>query len=123
MRAMMGAEPQSPAQDAENEASEEVESVIAEDMDDGEEKIILPTHMRIDFWYDRSCLNKLLYLVYKALRVMFVSVWYYFFPFIALMSSYIVPRMLSGAPAEAAAEAEIRQATEPTPPAEDVGLD
>ena len=106
MRAMMlSGEPQSPAPGADAEESEEIVSVIAED--DDEPKIILPTHMRVDFWYDRSCLNKLLFLAYKALRVCFVSVWYYFFPFIALMSSYIVPRIMSGAPAEAAEIAEV----------------
>lgn len=80
-------------------------------MDDGEEsedlpeieaeqKVVLPTHIYINFWYDRSFFNKILFVYYKSSRILFVSVWYYFLPFIALMSSYIVPRLMSGAPTE-----------------------
>ena len=59
-------------------------------------KTPLPTHIRINFWKDRSFFNKILYVLYKLLRIFFVFLWYYFFPFVAMMSSYIVPVIKSG---------------------------
>lgn len=35
--------------------------------------------------------NKLLWLVYKAFRMVYVSLWFYFVPFIVIIGSYLVP--------------------------------
>lgn len=43
---------------------------------------------------ERSLCNKLLRLVYLVIRAIYVSVWFYFLPFIALIGSYVVPYVL-----------------------------
>ena len=50
-----------------------------------------PENMRIDFWNDRSFENKVFYLVYRAFRVFHVTIWFYFFPFLALLATYYYP--------------------------------
>jgi len=47
-------------------------------------------YMKIDFW-DRTYFHMLLRVIYKILRVLQISVWFYFVPFLALLGSYIVP--------------------------------
>ena len=42
-----------------------------------------PNRIRIDF-KDRSRSNKMYYLVYRILRITYVSVWFYFWPFIMI---------------------------------------
>ena len=81
-------DPQSPV-DADDIDLDEKDS---DDEEETKQRIIVPSHVRIAFW-DREWFNMILYLFYKMLRILYVSVWYYFFPFIALMSSYIVPKM------------------------------
>jgi hypothetical protein len=39
--------------------------------------------------------RKLLKLVYKGFRVLYISVWFYFLPFLALLGSYVVPYIAS----------------------------
>lgn len=39
----------------------------------------------------RSFFNKLLAIVYRFYRVVYVSLWYYFLPFAALLGSFFVP--------------------------------
>ena len=40
---------------------------------------------------ERSILNMAALSVYRIIRVIFVSVWFYFIPFIVLFGSYYVP--------------------------------
>ena len=40
---------------------------------------------------DRTFLHKLMRLVYKLFRAFYVSVWFYFLPFLTLLGSYFVP--------------------------------
>jgi len=43
---------------------------------------------------ERTTFNKVLRLIYKLIRTIYVSVWFYFLPFIALIGSYVVPYLL-----------------------------
>ena len=40
---------------------------------------------------ERSCTNKLLSIIYRFFRVIYVSLWYYFLPFAALLGSFFIP--------------------------------
>jgi hypothetical protein len=51
----------------------------------------IPTHIKISFWKDRSCMNKFLYIVYKVIRCFYVSMWFYFLPFVVVFASYLIP--------------------------------
>lgn len=42
----------------------------------------------------RTFLNKLARMMYLALRLMYVSIWFYFLPFLTLLGSYFVPYFL-----------------------------
>jgi len=53
------------------------------------EKIEVPKLMRVAF-KERTCQNKTLYLVYRCYRVFFISFWFYFLPFAAIIVSYWV---------------------------------
>lgn len=76
------------------DAADDDEEVLSEQEEAKETKLIsIPTHIYINFWDDRTFFNKILYCYYKMLRWLFVAFWYYFFPFIALMASYIVPKI------------------------------
>lgn len=66
---------------AEDETKEEEEKPVI---------VGLPTHIRAD-WSSRTCSNKFLYFVYKVFRFFFVTIWFYFVPFFAMICSYIVP--------------------------------
>ena len=44
--------------------------------------------MKIDFIKDRSCANKLLWSVYKIFRIFFVSIYFYFYPPIAIYLTF-----------------------------------
>ena len=54
-------------------------------------------YIHISFW-QRSFANKLLWLVYKAFRVFYVSVWFYFLPFVVIMGSYLIPLYMTKKP-------------------------
>ena len=54
----------------------------------------MPKHIYITFWGDRNWYNKLFFLIYKAFRLFIVSVWYYFIPFIAMISSFLIPAVV-----------------------------
>ena len=43
------------------------------------------------YWKDRTVSNKVLFAVYKVLRVLHVSLWFYQVPFIFLIGMYFVP--------------------------------
>ena len=50
----------------------------------------MPTHIRIEF-SERHAWNKVLYVLYRSFRFFFITVWFYFAPFIAMFASYIIP--------------------------------
>ena len=47
-----------------------------------------PEKIHLDFWHSRPFENKIKYLIYKTIRVVHVSVWFYFFPFLMLIFNY-----------------------------------
>ena len=54
----------------------------------------MPEYIGLSF-QRRKWDNKLLYGLYKILRIFHVSLWYYFAPFIAFGCSYIIPYWIS----------------------------
>ena len=50
----------------------------------------MPTHVHVSFT-ERQCLNKCLYFIYRAFRLFFTTVWFYFAPILALFASYAIP--------------------------------
>jgi hypothetical protein len=42
-------------------------------------------------WASRTCCNKCMYTCYKVLRNFYVSVYFYYLPFIAMMVCFIMP--------------------------------
>ena len=42
-------------------------------------------------WSKRTCKNKMQFSIYKILRILFVSVWFYYFPFIVVVTSNVWP--------------------------------
>lgn len=42
-------------------------------------------------WKERKCTNKFMFIVYKIVRGFFVSVYFYFFPFAAMMVMSYIP--------------------------------
>lgn len=46
-----------------------------------------PEKIHIDFW-DRHWENKIFYLIYRVIRIVHVSIWFYFFPLLALVVNY-----------------------------------
>ena len=69
-----------------DEALEELE----EEEESGEYSCILPTHVRVEY-KTRTIGNQILFLIYKMLRIIMVSVWFYFVPFVAMFASYVIP--------------------------------
>ena len=55
----------------------------------GEEKAI-PVYIYVDFW-QRTLTQKLMRIIYLICRSLYVSVWFYFLPFLTLLGSYFVP--------------------------------
>ena len=53
----------------------------------------IPKHIYIRFWEDRSWPNKISYIIYKLIRLIIVSIWFYFIPFIAMIASFIAPKI------------------------------
>ena len=43
---------------------------------------------------DRTLDNKFFRIIYKMYRIFYVSVWFYFLPFIALLGSYYLPYLM-----------------------------
>lgn len=43
---------------------------------------------------DRTLDNKFFRIIYKIYRIFYVSVWFYFLPFIALLGSYYLPYLM-----------------------------
>ena len=62
------------------------------DEDEGKELVAdNDLYIYVSFWRDRPLINKLLWLVYRVLRMVYVSLWFYFVPFIVIIGSYVVP--------------------------------
>lgn len=53
----------------------------------------LPKFIYQSFW-DRSFVNKLAFIIYRVMRAIYVSIWFYFLPFVILFASYYVPYFL-----------------------------
>ena len=53
-----------------------------------------PKHIYISF-KSRTCTEKVLRLTYKVFRILYVSFWYYFVPFMMIVLSYWVPYSLA----------------------------
>ena len=47
--------------------------------------------MKISFWSDRNCMNKLAYLLYKMARAFFVSFYFYFYPPLSILLTFLLP--------------------------------
>ena len=47
-----------------------------------------PICMKISFWKDRSCLNKLFRISYNVERSFFVAIYFYFYPSIAIWFTF-----------------------------------
>ena len=59
--------------------------------DPDDKKIEIPiTYIKIKF-RERKCCNKVLYILYRILRIFMVSFWYYFMPFLVINLSFFVP--------------------------------
>jgi hypothetical protein len=70
--------------------------VAINDGDDGvndpeKEELI---YIYIDFW-SRTFGQKLMRIIYLIFRSLYVSVWFYFLPFLTLLGSYFVPYLMS----------------------------
>jgi hypothetical protein len=46
--------------------------------------------LRVQF-KDRKCSQKCMFVIYRMLRIFFVSFYFYFFPFLTIMISIMVP--------------------------------
>ena len=55
--------------------------------DDGKQRSI-----KIEFWTDRSMTNKLLFILFKLQKVLYNSAYFYFFPFLVLWISIVIPQ-------------------------------
>ena len=72
----------------ENEKAEEGKS----EADVESEKVIdVPPYIYIDFIEDRSCCNRILYLLYKGFRSFYITFWFYFLPFTVITLSFVTP--------------------------------
>ena len=50
-----------------------------------------PIAMKINFWRDRSCFNKIFFLIYKVNRIVFISIYFYFFPPFSIFLNFCLP--------------------------------
>mmetsp|Transcript_21678 Transcript_21678/g.29053 ORF Transcript_21678/g.29053 Transcript_21678/m.29053 type:complete len:251 (-) Transcript_21678:53-805(-) len=51
----------------------------------------LPRYINVNFWHDRSLVNKLLYGgVYRVLKCVYTSAWFYFMPYATVICSYVI---------------------------------
>ena len=49
-----------------------------------------PNTIRINFNY-RPCENKFMYILYKVMRIIHVTIWFYALPFVFLVLMYVTP--------------------------------
>ena len=57
----------------------------------GKKQRAYPSYIRIDFWEREWFLEMPLYLLYKVARIVFISFWFYFSPFIAMTLQFYIP--------------------------------
>ena len=50
-----------------------------------------PICMKISFIKDRTCLNKMFRMIYKIFRIFFVSIYFYYYPALAVWITFQVP--------------------------------
>ena len=50
----------------------------------------IPEYIKLDFM-KRSLANKCRYSLFRLFKVLFVSIWFYYAPFVALLFNFIVP--------------------------------
>ena len=55
------------------------------------DKGALPEYIYIDFWSERTPGNKVLFGVYRLLKCLYTSIWFYFFPYATIICSYTIP--------------------------------
>ena len=48
--------------------------------------------LRITF-LSRSALNKVLFIIYKLMQIFYVSIYFYFMPFVTLFGSFLIPNL------------------------------
>ena len=63
-------------------------------------------------WKERSFVNKILSCIYRLFRCIYVSIWYYFLPLVALFGSFYVPYFIQLRVAEKLLKASILTTTE-----------
>ena len=51
----------------------------------------LPRYIYVDFCKGRSCCNKMLFVIYKVLKCLYTSAWFYFMPYATIICSYTIP--------------------------------
>ena len=66
------------------------EAQEAEKLSPLKEQSSIPLYSRV-MWQKRTCGNKCLYSIYRIFRMLFVSVWFYYAPFIALLLNFMAP--------------------------------
>ena len=55
-------------------------------------KIVVPDHIRVNMSERKAC-NWILYVNYKCFRIVYVSIWYYFLPFLAIIIAWKVQKI------------------------------
>ena len=63
-------------------------------------------------WKERSFVNKILSCIYRLFRCIYVSIWYYFLPLVALFGSFYAPYFIQLRVAEKLLKASILTTTE-----------
>ena len=63
-------------------------------------------------WQERGLVNKVLSCIYRLFRCIYVSIWYYFLPLVALFGSFYVPYFIQMQVDEKESQASILTTTE-----------
>lgn len=56
-----------------------------------------PMPIKIRYWSDRTCCNRMLFSIYRVFRIFFVSIYFYFFPPISIFLTFQLPFYFRGA--------------------------
>ena len=64
----------------------------------------IPKHIYIRFWTDRLWYNKIGLIMYRLCRLIIVSVWFYFIPFVAMIASFVIPAAVKHSEASATSD-------------------
>ena len=57
----------------------------------GKRQRVYPSTVKINFWEREWFLEMPLYIVYRVSRIIFISMWFYFSPFIAMTLQFLLP--------------------------------